>query len=417
MPKPLDYAIPIDGAIYFIAKELDRAATALSLSDVQRAYSHSNPADYSRVIKYEKLADEQEAKAWIINFALEHMTDSVTIDGDTIRFADGKGYDDVKDYQGQPIKPPPDLPKELRDLFSKVDGPFSVNIRAALKSQNDPAYDELTESLKTFGWIPELPAIRDEFGVVLVGHRRISIAAKLGIEPVFMDVKVGRGTAADVRRLALAIASNIGRRDLTPNDRKHIAKHLRIDAKWELKAIATALKVTTRTIMKDLQSEVGETTSPASKPLKDNENSAERSDDAEKDAPRAPVSDDDIFGEDPKPEKPKIGRPKGSKTKSAKSKPADKPKPAKAPKPPKSPKPTTVDVYEDSAFALFDRDLRDVDVAKQIGTTAQTTKGLRQRWVGYQKAIDELAAKDRKIADLKARLTKCPHCGHDLLTE
>ena len=63
-------------------------------------------------------------------------------------------------------------------LFDPKTGAFAVNIRDI--SGND---SELRESLKKFGWVEELPALVDENGVVLVGHRRLKIAKEEKIEP------------------------------------------------------------------------------------------------------------------------------------------------------------------------------------------------------------------------------------------
>jgi len=43
---------------------------------------------------------------------------------------------------------------------------------------------ELRDSMRTHGWIRSLPAIVDEDGNVLSGHRRMAVAEELGIEPV-----------------------------------------------------------------------------------------------------------------------------------------------------------------------------------------------------------------------------------------
>ena len=39
--------------------------------------------------------------------------------------------------------------------------------------------DELRDSLKNWGWLPQLPAIMDERGQVLVGNRRLRLASEL----------------------------------------------------------------------------------------------------------------------------------------------------------------------------------------------------------------------------------------------
>ena len=62
---------------------------------------------------------------------------------------------------------------------------------------------ELRESMRAFGWIEELPALRDERGVVLVGNRRLAIATELDIDPVVRPIRIGQGDEADARRFAI----------------------------------------------------------------------------------------------------------------------------------------------------------------------------------------------------------------------
>lgn len=134
----------------------------------------------------------------------------------------------------------------MDDLFDPDRGKFAKNIRAAGGDDT-----ELRESLKSFGWLKEFPALADENGVVLVGNRRVKLAKELGIEPVVETITFGKGTAADAERLKLAIASNIGFQSMTPEDRKRIAAHL-YGAEWTMQRIAEALGVTHKTISKDL---------------------------------------------------------------------------------------------------------------------------------------------------------------------
>lgn len=126
----------------------------------------------------------------------------------------------------------------MDDLFDPDRGKFAKNIRAAGGDDT-----ELRESLKSFGWLKEFPALADENGVVLVGNRRVKLAKELGIEPVVETITFGKGTAADAERLKLAIASNIGFQSMTPEDRKRIAAHL-YGAEWTMQRIAEALGVT-----------------------------------------------------------------------------------------------------------------------------------------------------------------------------
>ena len=106
--------------------------------------------------------------------------------------------------------------------FDPLTGAFFENIRA--KEQND--LDEIRQSMQQFGWVEQFPAIRDEHGVILVGHRRLKVATELGITPVYQDLRLGEGSQADAERLKLALVSNIGFKPMTPTSRKRIAKYL-----------------------------------------------------------------------------------------------------------------------------------------------------------------------------------------------
>jgi IS30 family transposase len=134
------------------------------------------------------------------------------------------------------------MAKRLRDLL--VD-----NIRIDDK-QND---DELRESLLTFGWVKELPAIADERGNILVGHRRLRLADELGIERRIKTVTFGEGDGADAERVKLAIASNTGSKPMTRKDRQRIAEYLYGKRLWTMEAIAEALGVSKATISGDLR--------------------------------------------------------------------------------------------------------------------------------------------------------------------
>jgi len=126
-------------------------------------------------------------------------------------------------------------------------GEFVKNIRAIGGDDT-----ELRDSLKSFGWVKEFPALADENGVVLVGNRRMKIAKELGIEPVLETVNFGKGDAADAERFRLAITSNIGFQQMTADDRKRIATHLYGTQEWTMQRIAEALGTTHKTVSKDL---------------------------------------------------------------------------------------------------------------------------------------------------------------------
>ncbi len=156
---------------------------------------------------------------------------------------------DTLQLRGEPLIRKRTLP----DLFNPQTGAWRENSRSA-DSKDDAKDEELLSSMEQFGWLPDLPAIRDENGVVIVGHRRLAVAAELGIKPVITTVNFGAGEDADARRAALAIASNLGGKPLSPADRKQIARTLYGDGTttWTMTRIGKLLKVATKTISRDL---------------------------------------------------------------------------------------------------------------------------------------------------------------------
>lgn len=136
----------------------------------------------------------------------------------------------------------------LRDPFNPATGEFADNIR--LTRGNDDS--ELRESLKKFGWVKEFPALMDEHGVVLVGHRRLKLAKQLEIKPIVTKLTLGSGDAADAERFKIALASNIGFAPMTKEDRKRIAEYLYGKRDWTIARIAEALNVGKSAIQRDL---------------------------------------------------------------------------------------------------------------------------------------------------------------------
>jgi hypothetical protein len=137
---------------------------------------------------------------------------------------------------------------DLRDPFNPKTGEFAENIRAITRVDNS----ELRASLKEFGWRKEFPAYKDERGVVLVGHRRLKIAAEEGIKPVIVELELGDGDEADAERLKVALVSNIGFVPLGKKDRGRIAQYLYGERKWTMERIAKALDVNKATVSRDL---------------------------------------------------------------------------------------------------------------------------------------------------------------------
>jgi transposase len=123
--------------------------------------------------------------------------------------------------------------------------------------------DELRESLKG-GWNPELPAIMDEFGVLLVGHRRLKVAIEEGIEPVIKTVVFGTGAQAEAERIRLANVSNLGAAPMTREDRQRQAERLYKNG-LTMEAIGRMLGVSKKTISLDLNFIVTSSNNPKPK--------------------------------------------------------------------------------------------------------------------------------------------------------
>lgn len=256
--KSAGYALVMNHALRHVGLKLEGAApAALSFADLTQGYDHPVPSDLSRVRLHEKQPDDRSALNWIIRNAVIMLNGALVVDGEMVSFAPGKGFDDLEwaseKSTRKVTRPEPD--SKFGDAFNPMSGPFSDNIREELGDLT-----QLRESMKAWGWLPEHPALADERGVVLVGHRRIKVAKELGIEPVIKTIKMGFGDAADAERFRLAIGSNLGAKKLSPNDRKRIAQQL-YGADWRMEQIAEALTVTHKTISRDLEGFV-----PMSKP-------------------------------------------------------------------------------------------------------------------------------------------------------
>lgn len=255
-PAPLGYAVVENGAVHHVVVTLEGAAqAALTTSELAKGYKHTGPpSDLVRVMKHNKLATEREAEEWIIRRAIAYLEhdQAVELNGTGYRLV--KPFEKIRWRNNEKLeRPAPDIHEKLGDPFNPMSGIFSDNIRVELRdAKGDPAYDELRESLKLHGWVPEFPAIKDERGVVLVGNRRVALAKELGIEPVFTTINIGRGDAADARRLRIAIVSNVGPKRLSPNDRKRIAEYLYKDKEWSQDKIAEALQVDQATVSRTL---------------------------------------------------------------------------------------------------------------------------------------------------------------------
>ena len=207
--------------------------------------------------------DDFTIARWLISNAIQTInfanprpefedTDAIEFGGtydDSIRLTARVEADDLK-LNGQPLI----LKQKLPDLFNPQTGKWRENIRSY--DRESLADTELFKSMQQFGWLPEFPAIKDENGVILVGHRRLDVAEMLNITPVVRTVHYGEGEAADARRTRVALGSNLGAEKISPADRKKIAEELAL-ARWTLAEIGNLLRVSTMTVSRDLRGLTG----------------------------------------------------------------------------------------------------------------------------------------------------------------
>jgi len=114
---------------------------------------------------------------------------------------------------------------------------------------------DLRESLLHFGYIPELRILVDENEFVLDGRTRVKLCEELRAEfpertdltPTQTIVRLGAGAEANARRLKIALASNVGRRNLSTETKREVALYLYSERNWTYEQIGEALSVTPMT--------------------------------------------------------------------------------------------------------------------------------------------------------------------------
>jgi ParB-like chromosome segregation protein Spo0J len=272
----MSYALDLHSPVRHVATELERADHALSVSELASTYTHPNHGDVNRVKKFEHLRSDRAAVEWIIERALEKISKYLDNGDGTYQLA--VPFDDIKLNRRKLQRV---LPRErfegyfdpMMGTVAASDGEpvegFAKNIRDMKHfRETGESAEDLRESLQAFGWIPELPGLQDERGVILIGNRRLAIATELGIDPVMKTVQIGHGDEADARRLKITIASNIGQKTLTSSDRKRIARALYADYDWSMPKIAEALQVGTSTVGRDVKgiSQRGKRKKPQGRP-------------------------------------------------------------------------------------------------------------------------------------------------------
>jgi hypothetical protein len=249
------YALDGLSPIRHVVTALVRAQRALAISEF--SYKHHLPGDLTRVQSHEKIVGERAANEWLVKWALTQLGPNQIeeIDGthynlkiphEKVRWHYAKGRSDKVHLVEDAIK----IWSGGNEPFSELSGPFWKNIRTGREKDD---LTELRDSMREFGWIEHFPALVDERGTVLVGHRRLKVAEELDINPVTKRITLGKGGEADAKRLKLAIASNIGFRPLSAESRRNLASYLYNDLDWSMERIGEALRVSETQISRDLK--------------------------------------------------------------------------------------------------------------------------------------------------------------------
>jgi len=232
-PKPNDMAD--------IKAGLRDGSAAVSNFDAKSWLIEEAIAEVNRVNDNYEVGDE-----WIEEVISLDKYDPANHQYGQYRLADGVDADKLVDRHREPLIPKSPLP----DLYDPETGAWRTNSRTVDLAKRA----KLRESMEKLGWQPHLPGIKDEFGVTIVGHAREALAEALGIEPVFKVVTFGVGPAATAAKVALDIASNTGGENISPADRKKIAKDLYGDGTtFSMDEIGKMLKVATSTVSRDLR--------------------------------------------------------------------------------------------------------------------------------------------------------------------
>lgn len=262
--KSAIYALNGLDPIRHVVTALVRAQRALTIAEFQ--YNHLVAGDITRVRNHEKIkGGDRTVHEWLIKWAISQLGP------DQIEEVEGEHYQLKIPHEEVRWKwtPPDGVERSDRiyldendpviwpggnEPFSELNGQFHHNIRS-LRERED--LTELRESMREFGWIEQFPALKDERGVVLVGHRRLAVAKELGIEAreghEIKRIPIGKGPEADAQRLKIAIASNIGFRPMSPDSRRVLAEYLYNDLKWSMDKVAEALRVSKFTVSEDVR--------------------------------------------------------------------------------------------------------------------------------------------------------------------
>jgi transposase len=228
-----------------------------------RSIAVLSKADLSRVRHNHGIGDDRAA----VRFVVDEVIEDFVRRGQLVR--DGNGgvslkfrrvaslrYQDSKVPLNEPVEEGINKSPDGRELY----GPFNKSFGDFKDGTREDLGDltELTASMRAFGWIDAVGrAIRDEHEVVLVGHRRLEVAKRLGItqttegNPLTVMVDFGPGNDADAARVAVALAADLGRASLKAPDRRKICQRLHADS-WSMDNIAQALGVSQSTVQTDI---------------------------------------------------------------------------------------------------------------------------------------------------------------------
>lgn len=253
-----DYPLDFVSVLRHVATQMEEArvgARAVSIDDMAASYQHPNLADLVRVRRVHGLAGDDEARRFLVERAIQSMDGRVEeVDGGyrlakplaSIRYPADSGM------AGKAFRSEPDPHRVLQDPFNRMSTTVQDDVRPSTERRSG-ADDELRESMKTFGWLKHLPAIKDERGVVILGHRRLAMADELGITANVQVVNFGNGDQGDLERFKHAIGSNLGAKGLSQDARRRLAIRLYGEDGWTMARIAEWLDVTAMTISNDLR--------------------------------------------------------------------------------------------------------------------------------------------------------------------
>ena len=179
-----NYGLDLGSPVYFVVTCLEMGVgpegSAPTLDAMATAYRHHLQPDLSRVKLHEGAKTDAEANCWLVEEALRELGKQVEVGDDGV-YRLTRPVEEVR-WPGQKLlrwQTPADEPPA--DVYDRgLTTGTLVNNFGRGGSKDD--LSDLLDSMRTFGWIPEFPAIRDERGEILVGHRRLAAAAQLRAE-------------------------------------------------------------------------------------------------------------------------------------------------------------------------------------------------------------------------------------------